>query len=92
MFFEYAASSNKKTIKVFFKNLKTLVELYDFTSSNIFNLDEAFLFTAGDASKVNAPRKTKLLTQMTPQRRRIFVSMLVFVYRSGKKNFAVFWR
>ncbi|XP_065664407.1 uncharacterized protein LOC136086067 [Hydra vulgaris] len=70
-----ATSFNKKNVRDFFENLKTVYERHCFGPESIYNIDETGLSTVQRTQKVIALRGTKQVGQVTSAERETLVTV-----------------
>jgi len=74
---------NKTEVTLFFQNLEKVMEKYNFTPANIYNMDETGISTVQDPGKIIAPKGQKRVGSITSWERGKNVTVICGMSSSG---------
>ncbi|KAJ8949557.1 hypothetical protein NQ318_016187 [Aromia moschata] len=74
---------NKDEVQMFYSNLETLMEKYNFTSSKIFNMDETGISTVQDPGTIVAEKGQRRVGSVTSYERGKNITVICAVSSSG---------
>ncbi|XP_022163930.1 uncharacterized protein LOC111029276 [Myzus persicae] len=74
---------NKTEVSLFFQNLEKVMEKYNFTPANIYNMDETGISTVQDPGKIIAPKGQKRVGSITSWERGKNVTVICGMSSSG---------
>ncbi len=80
-----ARGFNKPAVEIFYDNYEAVLNEYNFTSNNIWNLDEFGITTVPDPPKVVAKKGQRQVGQMVSKERGELVTMAMAISADGNK-------
>lgn len=80
-----ATSFNRTNVALFFDNLITVLDRYNFEPKDIWNVDETGITTVQRSNRIIAKRGIKQLGVLTSAERGTLVHLFVIIYAAGNK-------